>query len=124
MSIYSQIILEHYKYPQNKGEILDPDCELENINRSCWDEIKVYIKLDEDEKIVQDIKFEWTGCAISMATASLLSEELIWLKKKEVFLLELKDIEDLIWTKIWANRIKCALLALGAIQACLKSTLK
>ncbi len=120
MSLYSQIILEHYKYPQNKGKIDIPDCELENVNRSCWDEIIVYLKLDKNKKKIKEIKFEASGCAISVATASLLSEELIWIDVKEVFKMEIVDIEELLWTKIWANRIKCAVLALRTIQECLK----
>ena len=115
MSLYSQNILEHYKYPQNKGKMKTFDSSSENMNRSCWDSIIVYIKI-WDNNLLEKIKFEWDGCAISMATASILSEELIWLEKEEILKLNIKDIEELLWTNIWANRINCALLALGAIK--------
>lgn len=118
MSIYSQNILEHYKYPQNKCEMISPDHTCENTNRSCWDSIVVYLKIEWDK--INEIKFTWNWCAISMATASILSEELIWMTKEEILKLKLEDIEELIQVKIWANRIKCALLAISAIQECLK----
>ena len=121
MSIYSQNILEHYKSQKNKWVIKNADHVHENINRSCWDEITIYIKVNKKEESIEEIKFEWHWCAISMWVASMISEELVWLKIEDVEALWLNDIEDIVWIKIWANRIKCALLAIDTIKKALQS---
>ena len=118
MSIYSQNILEHYKEPQNKGKIENCDCEKKQVNRSCWDQIKIFLKYDWDK--IEKFTFEWEGCAISIASASMLTEELPWMSKEEILKLWLEDVKDLLWVEIWANRIKCAILALETVQDCLK----
>lgn len=120
MSIYSQNILEHYKSPKNKKKMSKPDIKEENINRSCWDSIIVYIKMNDDKNTIKSMTFEWQWCSISMATASILTEELLWMTKEEILNLELKDIEEILWINVWANRIKCALLALNTVKECLK----
>ena len=118
MSIYSQNILEHYKNPQNKKRMDDADISEENANRSCWDQIKVYLKIKDNK--LEKLSFEWDWCAVSMASASILTEELIWMKAKEVLLLWLEDIQDMLWIEVWANRIKCSLLALESLQKGIK----
>lgn len=120
MSIYSQNIIEHYKFPQNKKRMNNCDYKWENINRSCWDSITIYLKLEKDKDTIKSITFEWDWCSVSMATASILSEELVWMKKDDILWLKLKNIEEFLWISIWANRIKCALMALNIIQDGLK----
>lgn len=73
--VYKQVILDHSKYPRNFGEKdTDDYIKIKKYNPSCGDKINVYIKLN-NKKIV-DIKFTGTGCAISMASASMMCEEL------------------------------------------------
>lgn len=119
MSLYSQNILEHYKDPVNKWKIEGPSIQSTSANRSCWDEITVYIVVQNE--IIKELKFEWVWCAISMATADILAEELVWSNVNEISLMWLADIEDLVGIKMWANRIKCALLALEAIKSWIKT---
>ena len=72
-NLYKQVILDHSKYPRNNGEI--ENCyKLEMLNPSCGDKITVSVKLVDD--IIDDIKFTGTGCSISLASASMLTEEL------------------------------------------------
>ena len=72
-NLYKQVILDHSKHPRNNGEI--ENCyKLEMLNPSCGDKITVSVKLVND--IIDDIKFLGTGCSISMASASMLTEEL------------------------------------------------
>ena len=120
MSIYSQNILEHYKEPQNKWRLETCDCEKKQVNRSCGDQITVFVKLTGNWEEIEKVTFDWEGCAISIAAASMLSEELPWMKVEKVLKLWLEEIKDLLWVEIWANRIKCSLLALETIQSCLK----
>ncbi len=72
--IYYEIILDHYRYPRNKGHIEDADIRVRDSNPLCGDEVEYTIKLDEKKEKILDIKFEGKGCAISQASASILSE--------------------------------------------------
>ena len=72
-SLYKQVILDYSKHPRNNGEI-ESDYKLEMLNPSCGDKITVSINLVDD--IIEDIKFVGTGCSISLASASMLTEEL------------------------------------------------
>ena len=72
-SLYKQVILDHSKHPRNNGEI-ESDYKLEMLNPSCGDKITVRINLVDG--IIEDIKFVGTGCSISLASASMLTEEL------------------------------------------------
>ena len=72
-SLYKQVILDHSKHPRNNGTI-ENSYKLETLNPSCGDKITVSVKLIDD--IIEDIKFLGTGCSISLASASMLTEEL------------------------------------------------
>lgn len=74
--LYQEIILDHYKNPRNFGELEEPDLYAEDNNPSCGDELQVEIDLDEDEGTVQDVRFSGQGCAISMASGSLMSDRI------------------------------------------------
>ena len=71
--LYKQVILDHSKHPRNNGDI-ENSYKLEMLNPSCGDKITVSVKLVDD--IIDDIKFSGIGCSISMASASMLTEEL------------------------------------------------
>ena len=70
--IYREIILDHYRNPRNKGKLLDADVSIHDSNPLCGDEIDIHLKVHGDK--VKDIKFEGRGCAISQASASMLTE--------------------------------------------------
>ncbi len=72
-NLYKQVILDHSKHPRNNGDI-ENSYKLEMLNPSCRDKITVSVKLVDD--IIDDIKFSGIGCSISMASASMLTEEL------------------------------------------------
>lgn len=72
-NLYKQVILDHSKHPRNSGDI-ENSYKLEMLNPSCGDKITVSVKLVDD--IIDDIKFSGIGCSISMASASMLTEEL------------------------------------------------
>lgn len=71
--IYKQIILEHSKYPHNHG-IIDSQYKLEMLNPSCGD--KITISMNIEDNIISNIKFVGTGCSISLASASMMTNEL------------------------------------------------
>ena len=70
--LYQQVILDHSRKPRNHGEITDGAVHVHGDNPSCGDEIDLYVKFDADGKIA-DIKFSGSGCAISQASASMMT---------------------------------------------------
>ena len=70
--LYQEVILDHNKSPRNFGTIEDADRTADGHNPLCGDQLRVYLVLDGET--VQDIKFEGSGCAISKASASLMTE--------------------------------------------------
>jgi nitrogen fixation protein NifU and related proteins len=74
--LYQEIILDHYKHPRNAGEINQACTSIEKENPVCGDHIKLMVVTD-DNGIVQDVKFKGTGCAISVASASMMTELVI-----------------------------------------------
>ncbi|MEW6249034.1 MAG: Fe-S cluster assembly sulfur transfer protein SufU [Planctomycetota bacterium] len=72
--LYQQLILDHYRRPRNRRRIEAPDRTAEGANPLCGDEVTIYLKLDGE--IVREVTFEGGGCAISTASASLMTEAL------------------------------------------------
>ena len=71
--LYQEIILEHGKNPRNLGKTENFNKDAKGHNPLCGDKVHVYLKLDENKKVV-DISFEGEGCAISMASASIMTD--------------------------------------------------
>jgi nitrogen fixation NifU-like protein len=72
--LYQQVILDHYKKPRNFRKLPEETCHIEGHNPLCGDRLTVYVKLEGDR--VKDVSFEGTGCAISTASASMMTESL------------------------------------------------
>jgi len=73
--LYQEIIVDHNRSPRNFRKMEDADIKAEGYNPLCGDKLTVYLKLDGD--VITDVSFEGEGCAISVASASLMTEELI-----------------------------------------------
>ena len=113
--IYREIILDHYRNPRNKGKLLDADVSIHDSNPLCGDEIDLHLKVDGDK--VMDIKFEGRGCAISQASASMLTEMIMGKPLTSVKDLNKDDIlENIGLTNLGPARIKCALLSLKVLK--------
>lgn len=70
--LYREVILDHRRSPRNFGTLEDADRVIDAVNPLCGDKLKLYIKLDDDK--IDDIRFQGTGCAISVASTSLMTE--------------------------------------------------
>jgi nitrogen fixation NifU-like protein len=70
--LYQEIILDHYKKPRNAGRLEEPSCSASGDNPLCGDKISITVKKSGDK--VEDIRWKGAGCAISTASASLMSE--------------------------------------------------
>ncbi len=117
--IYKEHILDLYKNPHNKGKLNNPTHEFSKNNPLCGDEIKVQLII-KNNKII-DVKFSGQGCAISQASASLLTDKIKNSSINQIKKFSKKDILNLLKIPISYTRIKCALLPLDAIKGALKS---
>lgn len=115
--LYRELILEHYKYPHNAGTIEDADVSHEEHNPLCGDRIRIDLKIDEG--VITDVRFKGRGCAISQASASLLTDEIKGMPVEEAKQFSKEQLLDLIGIPLDKNpvRIKCALLSLKTLKA-------
>ena len=114
--IYRELILDYYRNPRNYGKLEKFDIDARDTNPLCGDEIEVQIRVGDGQKI-EEIKFSGKGCAISQASASMLTElakgkPLEWVKqvsKEDIF--KLLGNPDL-----GPSRVKCALLGMKVLK--------
>ncbi|PSQ19605.1 FeS assembly protein SufA [Halobacteriales archaeon QS_9_67_17] len=109
--MYRQQILDHYKNPRNYGELDDATFEHVGENPMCGDTIKLFVKLAEDGDTVEYVSFIGDGCAISQASASLLSEELQGMSLEAIREMDRDDIVEMLGVEVSPMRVKCAVLA-------------
>ena len=121
--LYREFLLEHYKESKHKGVIKDPDIHKSDSNPLCGDEIEIFIKLGKDKKdkkkknnTIKELSFQGRGCVISMACASILTDELQGKTIDEINKMDRDSMLDLLNIKLTPTRVKCAMLALNAIK--------
>ncbi len=110
-----EVILDHYKNPRNFGIIEGADISYEDNNPFCGDEIRIDVKLSGGR--VEDIKFSGKGCSISMAAASMLTEEVTGERLEEIREFGREEMLELLGIPLGPVRIKCGLLALKVLKA-------
>lgn len=118
MNIYRENILEHFRHPRNYGQLPKPDYALYDTNVLCGDELHMDLKFEKN--VLADIRFRGRGCAISQAAASMLSEKIKGLNKKQILAMNYKDVLKLMRVELTPARLKCAALALNILQSGLK----
>lgn len=114
--LYREVILEHYKHPHNAGTLEHPDISHEEHNPLCGDRIRIDLQVESG--IITDVRFQGRGCAISQASASLLTDELRGKSLDEARAISKEEMLDLIGIPLDKNpvRIKCALLGLKTLK--------
>jgi nitrogen fixation protein NifU and related proteins len=121
-SIYSEIILDYYRHPRNKGKLENPQIHARDSNPLCGDVIEIQMILDGNDT-VKDVRYSGQGCAISQASASMLTELVKGKTLDEVRKISKEDILSLIGGQLSAVRLKCALLSLKVMKTGLYSYL-
>ena len=115
--MYAEEIISHYEHPHNKGTIDNPSVKLHEENPTCGDEITMYISVSEDK--VDDVKFSGTGCAISMASASMLTDMIKGKSVEEIEKMGVRAIIDMLGIDPGPARLKCATLSLKTAKEAL-----
>ncbi len=113
--LYRDEILEHYRQPHNFGTLDAPDAVYEGHNPLCGDRITMMLHVDAEGNVAE-VAFSGRGCAISQASASLLTDEVKGRPVAEVEAMKNQDILDLLGIEISPARLKCALLSLDTMQ--------
>jgi nitrogen fixation NifU-like protein len=109
--MYRQQILDHYKNPRNFGELEDATFTHVGENSSCGDTIQVDVRLADDGETIERAAFSGDGCAISQASASMLTERLPGMTIEELEAMDTDDVVEMLGVDISPMRIKCAVLA-------------
>ncbi len=112
--IYKDIILDYYRNPRNFGELPNPDVRAKDSNPLCGDIIEMQLKINDGK--VEDIRFQGKGCAISQASASMLTEAVKGKSLDDVKALGKPDVLELLGIDPGPTRIKCALLGLKVLK--------
>src|SRR3954451_18918597 len=118
--LYRDYILEHYRRPHNFGVIDEPTASFEGSNPLCGDRITVQLGISDG--VVQRVGFTGRGCAISQASASLLTDEIKGKRVSEVESFRADDLLDLLGIDISPARLKCAMLSHETLQRALAET--
>jgi len=114
-SVYSEIILDYYRHPRNKGTLDHPHIKAKDSNPLCGDIIEMQLELDGNDS-VKDVRFNGQGCAISQASASMLTELVKGKTLDDVRNISKEEILSLIGGQLSAVRLKCALLSLKVLK--------
>lgn len=113
-NIYADELIDEYEHPHNKGSLSDADVHVHNDNPLCGDELTIYVKVGGGA--LKDVKFEGSGCVISMGTAGKLTESVKGKSLAEIEALGVPDIVTLIGIDPGPARLKCATLSLRTLK--------
>ncbi len=117
MSIYQEQILQHYHNPLNNGILENATHSSSRNNPTCGDKMKIDMIIKNDK--ISEISFSGEGCAISQATASMLTEQLKGETTEKLKNMTKEDILSLLGIELSHARLKCALLSLETAQKAL-----
>lgn len=112
--LYRDYILEHYRRPHNFGVLESPSATFEGANPLCGDRITMQLGIRDGK--VAEVAFTGRGCAISQASASLLTDEVKGMTVEQAAAFRADDLLDLLGIEISPARLKCAMLSLDTLE--------
>lgn len=112
---YRDYILDHYRNPRNFGHLDRADARASDVNPLCGDTIEMELQIDGDR--VADVRFSGKGCAISQASASMLTEAIKGMKVEDVARLSKDSVLENVGIGISPTRMKCAMLGLRVLKS-------
>ena len=115
-NIYREQIIDLYEHPLNFGSVEQPDFSYEEDNPLCGDVIRIDVRLDEQQRVTE-VAWSGDGCAISQASASLLTEEIKGKTLAEIKAFTSEQLLELVGVPLSMARVKCALLSLKVLKA-------
>ncbi len=110
-----EFLVDHYQNPRNRGPLEDADIHLNGGNPGCADTIEMFAKMGPDGR-VESVSFEGSGCTISMAAASYVTEMVQGMTAEEVEDLNFETLIDDLGREVVMARPTCATLALGTLK--------
>ena len=114
--LYQEVILDHSRHPRHFGTLEHPTHKAEGYNPLCGDRVAVTLVLNQENRVA-DIKFTGKGCAISQASASMLTDEVIGKSLEELKHFDKQTVLDMLGIPLGPSRVKCALLPLKVMKA-------
>ena len=112
--IYREYILEHYREPRNHGHLDNPTIAAADTNPLCGDRVEIDLLVDDDR--VTEVRFSGRGCAISQASASMLTERIEGATLEELRAITPQDVLEMLGVSIGPARQRCALLGLRVLH--------
>jgi len=113
---YKEYILDHYRNPRNFGHLDAPTVSAEDLNPLCGDKIRMELLVDADGR-VEDVRFSGKGCAISQASASMLTESIKGEKLEDIARMKMDVVVENVGIGISPTRMKCATLGLKVLKS-------
>ncbi len=114
MDLYAEELISNYEHPHNKGKLADANAEFGADNPVCGDHISISLKIEGST--VKDVKFDGDGCAISIASASMLTESIKGKDLSEIEKMGFAELKAIIKVDPGPARLKCATLPLKALK--------
>jgi nitrogen fixation NifU-like protein len=121
-TLYQDLLVEHFKYPENKKELPQANFTVHEHNPSCGDRISMQGIITDN--ILSDVGFGGSGCVISQASASMLTQDCLGKSITAILALTPEYMTALVGIPLGPTRLKCALISLQALQQGLREYTK
>lgn len=119
MALYSEKVMDHFKNPRNVGVIENADGVGEIGNAKCGDIMKIYLKINKETQIIEDVKFETFGCGSAIASSSMATEMIKGNSISEALTLTNKAVAEAL-DGLPAHKLHCSVLAEEAVKMAIK----